>query len=159
MITRQYPSAFGQILFLLAAFLLFPTHAHGGGRRRVMAVSPASPPLQLTLVGTSVIDAGTIVWRGGSDRSTKAVRSVTLRIGEPSREARGTATIRAFVETFDRRCKLRIDGIELTTVPRVIRRHAPVGVPFTHRIEIEVPVTAADGPLDASIAWEVTTES
>jgi hypothetical protein len=123
-----------------------------------MAVSPSSPPLQLTIVGSAVIDAGTIVWRGGAERSTRAVRTATLRIGEASSEPRGTATVRAYVETLDRRCTLRIDGITLTTVPRVIRRHAPVGIPFTHRIEIEVPVTAADGPLEASIAWEVTTE-
>ena len=128
----------------------------------MMAVSPSSAPA-LTLVGMSggangIVDAGTIVWRGGSKRSAVSTRTVILRIGEPSRESRGTATVRAFLETFDPRCTIRIDGVPLTTVPRVIRRQAPVGIAFTHRIEIEVPRTAADGPLQASIAWEVTTE-
>lgn len=149
----------GTVLTILASLLLLPLDAHGGGRRRVLAVSPPSLVPAITFVGTAgMVDAGTIVWHGGSKRSTVSARQVTIRIGEPSREARGTATIRAFVETLDPRCTIRIDGIALTTVPRVIRRNAPVGVPFTHRIEIEVPVSAADGPLQTAIGWEVTTE-
>ena len=31
-------------------------------------------------------------------------------------------------------------------------------IAFAHRIEIEVPTTSAEGPLLASIGWEVTTE-
>ena len=156
MITRT--TATGPVLLFLAALLLFPIHAQGGGRRRVLAVSPPSSALQLTVAGMAVVDAGTIAWRGGSKRSSVTSLMVTMRIGEPSRDARGTATLRAFVETFDPRCTIRIDGVPLTTVPRVIRRHAPIGVAFTHRIEIEVPVTAADGPLQSSIGWELTTE-
>ena len=128
----------------------------------MVAVSPSSassPAPGLTLVGVSgMVDAGTIAWRGGARPSAFSTRTVTMRIGEPAREPRGTATLRAFVETFDPGCTIRIDGVPLTTVPRVIRRQAPVGIAFTHRIEIEVPRTAADGPLQASIAWEVTTE-
>jgi len=124
----------------------------------VLAVSPSSSALQLTLVGAAVVDAGAITWRGGSRRSSVVSRTVTMRIGDSSRESRGTATVRAFVETFDPRCTIRIDGVPLTTAPRVIRRRAPIGIAFTHRIEVEVPVTAADGPLQASIGWEVTTE-
>jgi hypothetical protein len=141
---------------LLASILHSPRSLHAGGRRRVVA---ASPHLALVFVNAgAVLDAGTIAWRGGSRRSTVATRTVTLRIGEPSREPRGTATVRAFMETFDPRVTIRIDGIALTTAPRVIRRNAPIGVAFTHRIEIDVPVTAADGPLQAPIGWEVTTE-
>lgn len=51
-----------------------------------------------------------------------------------------------------------MDSVTLTAAPRVIRRNAPVGLAFTHRIEVEVPITAADGPLQASIGWEVTTD-
>ena len=159
MITRFTPSALGLVLLLPAVILLHPDHAHGGGRRRVLAVSPPSSTPQLTLVGAAgAVDAGTIAWRGGRTRSATAARTVTLRIGEPLPGLRGTATVRAFVETFDPHCMIRIDGVPLTTAPRIIRRHAPVGVAFTHRIEIEVPVTAPDGPLQASIAWDVTTE-
>ena len=160
MTTCMKPSALGPGLLLLLAsvVLLFPLPVHAGGRRRVVAVSPPLSAPQLVIVGAAVVDAGTIAWRGGSRRSSVTTRNVTMRIGEPSREPRGTATLRAFVEAFDPRCAVRIDGVPLTTAPRVIRRLAPIGIAFNHRIEIEVPVAAADGPLQVSIGWEVTTE-
>ena len=125
----------------------------------MVAVSPPPSPLELTFPGGGpVLDAGTIVWRGGANDRTVSVRTVTMRIGEPSRDARGTATVRAFVQTFDPACSIRIDGITLTTAPRIIRRHAPIGLATPYRIEVEVPVTARDGALQTSIGWEVTTE-
>lgn len=157
--TRVSQSTIGTVLLLLAVLLPAPLDAHAGGRRRVVAVSPPPSPLELTFTDVGpVLDAGTIAWRGGSNDRTISTRTVTMRIGEPSRDAHGTATVRAFVETFDPAFGIRIDGITLTTAPRVVRRHAPVGVAATYRIEIEVPVTARDGALHTSIGWEVTTE-
>ncbi|HYH08763.1 MAG TPA: hypothetical protein VEK11_17045 [Thermoanaerobaculia bacterium] len=123
-----------------------------------MAVSPLSSDLSITFLEGPVVDAGVIVWRGGKRRTTVTARTVTMRIGRASREARGTATLRAFLETPDPRAAVRVDGILLGAAPRVIQRHAPVGIATTHRIEIEVPVSASEGPLAASIGWEVTTD-
>lgn len=130
-----------------------------GGRQRVMAVSAPREALAITFLDNpaGIVDAGTLVWRGGSKRSVVTTRRVTMRIGDASRESRGTATLRASLETPDPRATIRIDGIALGTAPRIIHSNAPIGIAFGHRIEIEVPVTAADGPLQASIAWEVTT--
>lgn len=150
----------GTVLLFLSCTLLVPSDTHAGDRRRVRAVSPPSSALAITFAGSEagVMETGTIVWRGGAKRATVTTRTVRMRIGEASAESRGNVTIRAFLETPDPRCTIRIDGVPLTTAPRVIHRSAPIGVAFTHRIEIEVPVTAADGPLQASIGWEVTTE-
>lgn len=152
------PIAIAPVLLIVAAVVSFPVPVHAGGRRRVPAASllSAAPPLTLTLVdGGAVIDAGTLQWHDGATRTTRAV---TLRIGEPSRESRGNATLRAYLQAPDARCIVRIDGVPLTVAPRVIRRNAPIGIAFTHRIDIEVPRTAAGGPLQASIGWEITTE-
>jgi hypothetical protein len=156
--TRMTSSAIATVLALLTSTLLsFDLHA--GGRRRVVAVSPPPPVPQLVLVGTTgVIDGGAIAWDGGSRRSAVSLRAVTMRIGDPSREPKGVATVSAFVEIVDPRFTIRVDGVPLTTMPRVIRRNAPIGVSFSHRIEIEVPATAAEGPLHTQIAWQVTTE-
>ncbi|HEX6098005.1 MAG TPA: hypothetical protein VF432_16885 [Thermoanaerobaculia bacterium] len=145
---------------LLLSGFLRPDPAFGGDRRRVLAVSAPSSGLELTFVSApdGVVDAGTIQWRGGSRKATVTTRTVRLRIGQPAPEPRGTATVRAFLETADARCTVRVDGVVLTSVPRVIQRHAPVGLAVPHRIEIEVPVHAADGPLLASIGWEVSSE-
>ena len=149
MSTRTTPSL-ASVSALLLICLTIATQLEARGRRRVLAVSPPSDELSLTFIGGELLDAGSVAGR--------TARKVTLRLGAPSREARGTATVRAYLTAPDPRCTIRIDGVVLTTAPRVVRRNAPVGIPFTHRIEIEVPPTAAEGPLQAGIGWEVTGE-
>ena len=143
---------------ILAVFLLLSLPTLGEGRSRVVAASPPSSELQLHFVTApaGIADAGTIVWRGGSRRSTVSVMAVRMRIGAATPEARGTATVRAFLETVDPRCTVRVNGVLLTSAARVIQRHAPIGVPVAQQIEIEVPTNVAEGPLLMSIGWEVT---
>jgi hypothetical protein len=147
------------LLSIGSAVLISLVPVVAGGRQRVMAVSAPREALAITFIDVTagVVDAGTIVWRGGSKRSVVTTRRVTMRIGDASRESRGTATLRASLETPDPRATIRIDGILIGNAPRIIHSNAPIGIPFVHRLEIEVPTTAADGPLQASIAWEVTT--
>jgi hypothetical protein len=147
------------IPLLCIATLLCSSPLIAGGRRRAVAVSPSSSDLAITFLGPgAVLDAGTIVWRGGRRNATVTVRTVQMRIGSPSQEARGTATLRAFVESADRNCAIRVNGTLLTTVPQIVQRHAPIGIAIPHRIEIEVPTSAPDGPLQTSVGWEVTTD-
>jgi hypothetical protein len=150
-----------QVTILVLLFSSLSLHA--GSRQRAVAVSPPPPGLSLTFLdggaaSTAVIDAGTASWKGGRKRVTVTSRSFGVRIGHPSREARGTAILRAFLETPDPRATIRIDGIVLGTAPAVIQHHAPIGIAITHTLEIEIPVTAPDGPLAAAIGWEATTE-
>ena len=151
-------STIGMALSLSILSLLVVPVLHAGGRRRAVAVSPASSELTLTFLDGPVLDAGQIVWLGERRGVTTTTRTVLLRIGRASREVRGTATLRAFLETPDPRATVRVDGVVLGAAPRVVQRHAPIGVAVTHRIEIEVPVSAPEGPLAASIGWEVTTD-
>lgn len=141
---------------LLTAMLLFSLAPllHGGSRRRAVAASLPPAELSLTFVDVpnATIDAGSIAAKLTSKRT------FGIRIGRPSREAQGIATLRAFLETADPRCVVRIDGIILGTQPRLIQRHAPIGIVTTHRLEIEAPPTASEGPLVTTIGWEVTTD-
>jgi hypothetical protein len=150
-----------QLISIAAFLLLIPflaAPATGGVRRRALTASPTSSPLAIAFLGTgAAVDAGTLISTGGR-RAARSTSSVSIRIGPSSSESRGTATLRAYLETSDPRVTIRIDGVTLTTAPRVIQRHAPIGVASAHRIEVEVPVTAADGPLQASIGWEATTD-
>jgi hypothetical protein len=130
-----------------------------------VAVSPPSSDLAIAFVDAGqtadgVLDAGTIAARPrrGRTGAATAARTVAIRIGAPSREARGTATVRAFLEMPDPNCTIRIDGIVLGAAPRVIRRNAPIGIATVYRIEIEVPPSAAEGALASTIGWEVTTD-
>jgi hypothetical protein len=144
---------------ILIVTLLSTSHLNAGGRRRAVAASP--PPSDLSIVfleSGGLLDAGRIARGGGRRNSSMSKRDVRMSIGQPSREARGTATLRAFLETADPRCIVRINGVVLTSAPQVIDWHASIGKTIRYRLEIEVPTSAADGPLQTSIGWEATTE-
>lgn len=132
------------------------------GRRRAVAPPTVQETLSIAFVDVpaETLDVGTLAWsrQRGRKGATTTRRTFGLRIGRPSREARGTATLRAFLETADPRAIVKLNGIVLGTQPIVIDRFAPIGVTTTHRLEIEVPTSAPDGPLDMSIGWDVTTE-
>lgn len=149
--------------WIICFSLLVPTHLHAGGRQRAVAVSHPSSSLSLTFLeggqaATAVVDAGTISWRGGRKQYSVTTRTFGVRIGNATREARGTATLRAYLETPDPHAVIRVNGILLGATPRVIQRNAPIGIAVTHRLEIAVPVSAPEGTLAATIGWEVTTE-
>jgi len=99
-----------------------------------------------------------MAWHGGAKRSVVSKRAVLMRIGEASRDALGTATLRAFLETPVAGAVIRVNGTVISTAPQIIQRHVPIGVPITYRIELEVPLSAPEGPIHAAIAWEASTE-
>jgi hypothetical protein len=149
----------------LAVLLLFSLTLTGEGRRRAVA-SPLLPDLTLTFVDVTAgsgseaaIDTGTMAWRQDGPRRdvTITTRTFGLRIDRRSGDARGTAIVRASLESSDPRCKIRVDGIELGPAPRLIDANAPIGTVTTHRIELEVPVTVPEGAFHSAIHWEVTT--
>ena len=92
------------------------------------------------------------------DRSSAAsqvtTRSIAIKVARRD-GASGRGVLRAFLVRECDRCKIRLDGIALTTTPSVVPRIVPFNVLTDHLIEIEVPITAPPGALDAEIAWEV----
>ena len=141
-----------RLAFLALFSLLFSLHLPAGGRRRAVSVSPPADELMIAFVDApgGIVDAGTI--------AGKTRKAFGIRIGRPSREARGHATLRAFLETADPRCIVRLDGIVLTTQPQIIDRFAAIGITTTHRLEIEVPPSVPEGALVTSIGWDVSTD-
>lgn len=151
LISRAIPS-------LLIAVLLSSPQVLAGGRRRAVASRP-SPELTVNFPGSAgVVDAGTMSWQGSRPDVTVTTRSVAMRIGPATPEARGTATVRAFLETPDPHCSIRVNGVLLTGIPQIVRRQAPIGITNSYRIEIAVPTSAPEGPLQTSIGWEISTD-
>jgi hypothetical protein len=148
------------LLSLTFVILFFPAVLEAGGRRRAVAVSPTFDELELTFIENALpeatIDAGVVSWDGETSKGASTRRQFAVRIGRPSGEARGTATLRAFLETTGTRCNVSIDGIPLGHVPRIIHANAPIGITTKHKIEIHVPTDAPAGTFDAVIRWEVT---
>lgn len=146
------------LFVFLSLSLCTSLRVDAGGRRHAVAVSRSVPPLAITFVKGPVLDTGRVAWKGGRRRSTITTHEVVFRIGPASREVHGTATLRAFLETPDPATTMRVNGVLLGAAPRVVLRHVPIGAETTLRIELEVPVSAPEGPLAASIGWEVTTD-
>ncbi|MFL6246813.1 MAG: hypothetical protein ACJ74H_12355 [Thermoanaerobaculia bacterium] len=117
-----------------------------------MSVSPPAEDLAIAFVDApgGMVDTGVI--------AGKTRRTFGIRIGRPSREARGHATLHAFLETSDPRCIVRLDGMVLGPQPRIIDRFTPIGITTTHRLEIEVAASAPEGALLTTIGWSVSTD-
>ena len=69
-----------------------------------------------------------------------------------------TATLRASLESYDARCIVRVDGIELGTAAKVIAAHTPLGSVTSHTLEIVVPPSVPEGSFSASLRWEASNE-
>jgi len=146
----------------LALTIIVTQPLPAAGRRRAVAPPRVQEALPITFVDVpaDTLDVGTLAWSRtrGKRGVTSTRRTFGIRIGRPSRETRGTATLRAFLETADPRTIVKLDGIVLGMQPTVIDRFAPIGITTTHRLEIEVPTSAPEGALVMSIGWDVTTE-
>lgn len=152
------PASIAALTFLLFVLSLSPVSVHAGTRRRAVAVSGPSTGLRVTFECGPLLDAGRITAGAGPRTGAFVRRTVNVRIAGSTSDARGTATLRAYLETPDPRATIRIDGIVLGATPAIVQRGVPIGANVPHRLEIEVPVSAPEGPLAASIGWEVTTE-
>jgi len=149
------------LTLMLAVSLIAPSAR--AARRRAVATPPAGD-LTITFVpmaGESLLgdtlDVGSVAHRGYERRDvTKVTRTVGIRVTRTN-GAKGVAALRAWVEAPDARVVLRVDGVVLSSVPRLVDSQAPLGAVIVHRIEIEVPVTAAEGAVLSSIRWEATT--
>ena len=140
----------------LAAALAVPAF---GGRRRVVAVSPAPEELKITFVNVTGSGSEAMIDAGAMSRTrakvTKRVFGIRLDAANASEGA--TATLRAFLESHDGRSTIRVDGIEIGPVPQLINAQTPLGIVTTHTLEIEVPATVPEGALASSLRWEAAT--
>jgi hypothetical protein len=140
-----------------------------GGRRHAVATSPsAQTDVTITFVGVTgggseaMVDAGVMsqsrTRRGRGPRATSMTRRVFgIRVDAAGASEGTTATLRAYLESHDGRTKIRVDGMELGTVPRVVDAQSPIGIVTRHMIEIEVPADVAEGAFASAVRWDVST--
>ena len=115
-----------------------------------------------TTAGNATVDVGDLslqspkVSRRGSGRTSSysVIRHFRLRVARTDRQS-GRIEISAYLLQDCFNCKLRIDGIEMSTIPKVIAANTQLNTSISHRLEIEVPTEAAAGALNAEIGWEV----
>ncbi|MBV8519581.1 MAG: hypothetical protein JO197_19475 [Acidobacteria bacterium] len=137
----------------MLATLMQPLYA--GGRRRAAATSPSvREEVSITFIGVTgggreaLMDAGRIA-------QFRTRRVFGIRLDAPGKT--GTATLRAYLESFDGRATVRVDGKTLGLAPIVIDAQAPLGGVTMHTLEIEIPPTVPEGAFASAVRWEVTT--
>jgi hypothetical protein len=144
-----------------------PLHAD----RRRAAVPPAGA-LSIEFVdvpeqGAPLIAAGSDAWidvrtvsqqAASGGKSVRVRRRFGIRIVRAGGVSWGTAIVTARLDSPDGRSYVRIDGQLLASTPSIVSARAAVGAVTVHILEIEVADTVAEGPLAASISWEVTTQ-
>jgi hypothetical protein len=81
-------------------------------------------------------------------------RRVGVRITSRSGR-RGFARLRTYLETSDPRVLVSVDGVVLTTAPRLVDAQAPIGSTVSHRVDVEVPASEPPGAFASRIVWEV----
>jgi hypothetical protein len=81
-------------------------------------------------------------------------RRVGVRITSRSGR-RGFVRLRAFLETADARAIVSVDGMALSSAPRLVDAQAPIGSTASHRLTVEVPASEPAGAFTSRIVWEV----
>ena len=131
----------------------------GHAARRRAAVTPPAEELAIVFVpmgGQSLM--GDVLEVGGIVRG-KVARTVGVRVERRGGANKGVAALRVWVEGPDPRFTLRVDGKPLGGAPLLIDPQAPLGVAVAHRIDVDVPPSAAEGAVLSSIKWEATCDN
>ena len=131
----------------------------GHAARRRAAVTPPTEELAIVFVpmgGQSLM--GDVLEVGGIVRG-KVTRTIGVRVERRGGANKGVAARRVWVEASDPRFSVRVDGKPLGGAPLLIDPQAPLGVPVAHRIEVDVPPSAAEGAVLSSIKWEATCDN
>jgi hypothetical protein len=145
------------------AMLLALTCAGSMAARPRRTAAAVAGEVTITFTGHGAAGAGLVDFGSVSHAEPKAPKGKTVRresitiLVSRADGIRGTATLQAWLTAPDPRCIIRVDGIILGNVPVIVDPQVQIGAETVHRIEIEVPVTAANGPLASAIQWEVTT--
>jgi hypothetical protein len=87
-------------------------------------------------------------------RAFTIVRPLRLRIARTS-GAPGQVALSAFLVRSCHPCVVRMNGIALEAIPRLIMSRVALNSSTEHRIEVEVPATLPAGALDTEIGWQV----
>lgn len=166
------PSRLSTMKSALAVILTLAVALPGTAAERRRAVAPPDDSLTITFVESesnqgSMLPAGNDAWldlksmtRMGASRE-KFIRTrhrIGVRVARAGGTAGGMAVITALLDSYDGRAAYRLDGKPLTAAPLVVDAHAAVGTVVFHTLDVEVPVSLPEGPLAASITWQVTTE-
>jgi hypothetical protein len=128
--------------------------------------APSGASVQAPTEGLGSLQVGHVSWNPQSSVSglshTKDSNSftittfVSLRLDCPTAALSKRASIGAYLQQKDPRYVVYFDQIPLSTAPSIISPIASCTSTTQHTLQIKVPTSAASGPIDASIGFQVT---
>jgi hypothetical protein len=98
------------------------------------------------------MDLGAVAANRAAMRNGRTVitRRVAVRIDGPG----PTARLSVALDTEAPGCTVRVDGLAVSTIPRVIEAAHRVGAPVVHQIEITIPRNVAPGAFLTNFQWQ-----
>lgn len=111
------------------------------------------------LAGDVAVDLGAMSAPAGAARRKGAVtlRRVGLRL-ESADRAPTSARVSVALDTESPGSQVRVDGIVLSTVPRLVDPAHRVGTTVPHRIEVTISPEMQPGPFASRLIWTADTE-
>lgn len=113
-------------------------------------------PLDSTMTATAspvaALDIGTVSAQSHPAGAVRIVRQVAVLL-EPGDSTATSARLFVALDSESSGCSVRVDGVPLTTSPRLVSAAHRLGVPVAHRIEIVIPPSAPPGAFLSTLQW------
>ena len=102
----------------------------------------------------AILDLGAVsaAARTARGRAVVVRQRVAVRLDSPSGRVT-SARLQASLAADTAGCTVRVDGVPLSTVPRLLDGVHRVGATVVHEIEVHVEASAAEGALLSEIEW------
>jgi hypothetical protein len=142
---------------LLAALAMAPA----GGSLAAPPPPPGGPVVTLIPLdgpagpagAPAVMDVGTVsAADGGRIRDIVIRRRIAVRI-DSARATAGAASLSAALVTEVPGVTARIDGMTVSTVPRMIAPTHRIGTAVVHEVELTIPRSAPEGAFATDLLW------
>ncbi|MES2936367.1 MAG: hypothetical protein V4864_01715 [Pseudomonadota bacterium] len=101
--------------------------------------------------GNAFVDIGAVAAHPAPGRGGPIVvrRRVALRLDGPYASARLSVALAADIPG----CTVRVDGLAVSSIPRIVNPVHQVGSPVVHDIEMSIPASVAAGPFLSNLQW------
>lgn len=113
---------------------------------------PVGDALRADGGGNAFVDIGTVAAHPATSRDRGPLvvrRRVALRLDGPYASARLSVALATDVPG----CTVRVDGLAISTIPRIVSPVHQVGATVVHEIEMTIPASAAAGPFLGNLQW------
>jgi hypothetical protein len=101
--------------------------------------------------GNAYLDVGAMTARAGSVRARRILvqRRVMVRVDGPGASVRVSVALAQDIPG----CAVRIDGMQLSSIPRVVDPAHRVNVAVAHTLDVDIPPDVQPGPFLANLQW------